>query len=83
MVAMSHDRTWALAGEAPTPKAAFTRFSSPVTSPDRMNDQEAERRRPAALGFHTRRTMGAPPPPLRQGAMERPSGVNNLTPSMP
>ena len=32
MVARTRDRTWALAGEASTPKAALTRFSSPVAT---------------------------------------------------
>lgn len=32
MVATTRDRTRALSGEAPTPKAAVTRFSSPVTA---------------------------------------------------
>ena len=32
MVATSHDCTWALEGEAPTPKVALTWLSSPITA---------------------------------------------------
>ena len=30
MVAMSHDRTWALAGEAPTVRPVPTEYSTPI-----------------------------------------------------
>ena len=76
-------RNRAYVGEVLAVGALLTGFSSPVTSPDRMNDQEAERRRPAALGFHTRRTNGAPLPTMRARAMGIPPTVRNHTPSMP
>ena len=40
-------------------------------------------RRRGRLCSHTRRTLGAPLPPLRTGAMGGPPRVNNHTPSMP